>query len=294
MLLLLVVAVGIGGEQSAPGPASERGGAWNTMQAAKLLPAEARVTLGNRQWVFMFVQKFSLGEGRLPETYAELESSVYFPGPNALMNPYTKRPARAVDAPSYGDIKWTTDTWRDKNGSVLKSIAFSFYYDPDGKGKTVREDRGYFTDLEVRHFDEYRPVALKALEGLSPTEKRLYWTCGTLSGMVQFAQRNILGSVPERFEAYLALDWFFLPERMPNAWTGQTMREVTWENRAPGEFTYMPPVGDLGTRHWGLACYGDGGKVVYPAEWSVFEESEKTRKEAIEYVRTHGRVESAK
>jgi hypothetical protein len=279
-LTLLVLAVGA--EFNAPAPVLKRGEHWGEMLAVAKLPENARRTLANRLWFSKYLEAFSLAERRLPNDYEDLSSSVYYPTPNVLMNPYANRPAGPSDTPSLGDFTWKMGSGVDRKGLQTRWVEVSFFYDPDGLGRTVWPTIARFSDQEIRMSTADFWKTLKTIaDGLSPKEQRLFWLCRNLDIQVDFATKNLLGVVPASIDPFLAIDWFFPYHRIPNLWTGHPMKAVTSKNPTPGDFTYSRmfanprdptiPV---------LVCHGDDRRVVWPWDWNLRMQSEALRKSA--------------
>jgi hypothetical protein len=282
-LMLVFLGLAVGTDMSGPRPVLRRGHEWDEMQRVAKMPDEARRTIANAFWLFRYLEAFSLIEGRLPESYDELSSSVYFPSPRALINPYTGEVVRPVKVPSYGDLIWENGMRKEANGVVTKSVRFTFYYDPDGSRKTMRREWYWFSDHEIRDMaglEEFRE-SKKIIDNGSAREKRLLPLCRNLDVALFYASENLLGEVPETIDPYLAIDWFFSPHRLPNLWTNQPMKAVSSRNPAPGDFSYgrlysLPgePTSPI------LLCYDEGGRVIWPWDWSRKMESEALRKSA--------------
>lgn len=281
-LVVLLLSVGLdASNDTTDAPVLERGEEWEEMAAVAKLPEKARQVIGNQLWMSIYLELFTMLERRVPKDYAELSSSVYMPGPDALINPYEGRPAQPSDVERPGDFIWKKSEYTDSRGVKTEDILVLFPYDPDGSGKTLSYVSSYFSEDWSRDFDEsvyYKGLKAKA-DALSPTEQKLFYLCRNLEIYLHFAAKNILGVVPAAFERFLAIDWLFSDRRLPNLWTGGMMKAVSSRNPSPGDFTYsrmffLP--GDPTLPF--IVCYGDNGKIIFPWDWDIRMESEALRK----------------
>lgn len=226
------------------------------------MPERARKTLANRHLLWAALVNFKYGEGRMPETYSELLHSLYFPvPPEAFINPYTGKPVEIVTKPSLGNFDW------DKHTDDPPAIGMCSYIDPSGEGKRIERGQCAYSGMENVERDHVK-LFQTIIAPLNEKQKKVFWMCHALTNLIMTSS-TYLGYVPTSWEEQKELDWLINWEMWKNVYTRQTLRDVSYWNPSPGDFTYS---GFLNEERNSIQeplfiCYDENRKPIHPSHF---------------------------